>query len=207
MLHARRRQNAAGPYYPRLKIPGLRRRIRVSAAMGWQRPPGFAPRPPQEPVGPSPPRLRPDCYLARPIEYPTLPLKALGASSTRPAARGGGAGSTQNAWLSSDGEPAQSEYDGVCEKRIAWLQQAQIAPDCKTEGRPARPMAASEPRAAVLPDVSLAVTFRARLLPAFYITCFFEAVLVTYARRAAHSHWQNCKATGSDGNIDGGRGA
>src|SRR5882762_720536 len=134
MLHARRRQNAAGPYYPRLKIPGLRRRIRVSAAMGWQRPPGFAPRPPQEPVGPSPPRLRPDCYLAR-------------------------------------------------------------------------PMAASEPRAAVLPDVSLAVTFRARLLPAFYITCFFDAVLVAYARRAAHSHWQNCKATGSDGNIDGGRGA
>jgi hypothetical protein len=134
---------------------------------------------------------------------PTLPLKALGASSTRPAARGGGAGSTQHAWLSSDGEPAQSEY----EKRIAWLQQAQIAPDCKTEGRPARPMAASEPRAAVLRDVSLAVTFRARLLPAFYITCFFDAVLVAYARRAAHSHWQNCKATGSDGNIDGGRGA
>jgi hypothetical protein len=76
---------------------------------------------------------------------PTLPLKALGASSTRPAARGGGAGSTQHAWLSSDGEPAQSEYDGVCEKRIAWLRQAQIAPDCKTEGRPARWMAAFQP--------------------------------------------------------------
>ena len=192
-----------GPYYPRLKIPGLRRRIRVSAAMGWQRPPGFAPRPPQEPVGPSPPRLRPDCYLARPIEYPHPPLKGARRLKHAPRRARRRGGSTQHAWLSSDGEPAQSEY----EKRIAWLQQAQIAPDCKTEGRPARPMAASEPRAAVLRDVSLAVTFRARLLPAFYITCFFDAVLVAYARRAAHSYWQNCKATGSDGNIDGGRGA
>ena len=141
MLHARRRQNAAGPYYPRLKIPGLRRRIRVSAAMGWQRPPGFAPRPPQEPVGPSPPRLRPDCYLARPIEYPHPPLKGARRLKHAPRRARRRGGSTQHAWLSSDGKPAQSEY----EKRIAWLQQTQIAPDCKTEGRPARPMAASEP--------------------------------------------------------------
>ena len=91
LLYARRRRDVARIFYRRLKISGRRRRISVRAAAGWQRPPGFAPRAPKRPVGPSPPRLRPVYYWAQPIDAsPAVLIAPLLKHAPRRARRRGG---------------------------------------------------------------------------------------------------------------------